>query len=240
MDAPSPSRYRIVLREPRRRRWALPLLVLALWSFSVAAAWQWASYRAAPRLAEVSQRMQRMEAQLRAQRDRLHELGQRDVTLARSDQISRSANLDLQQTLAHREEEIAGLRADVAFYERLVGPTSQPQGLNVYSSQFVASGGPTWKYRIVLTQNLNRGVVSSGRMRFLIEGVRDGRLARLDWAQLHQNPAAPEQTYSFRYFQELEGSVMLPAGFVPQRVRVSLQGGDVAVERDFDWQTART
>lgn len=236
----APSRYRIVLREPRRRGRLAPLAAVVLWSLSVVAAWQWASHRAAPRLAEVSRRMNQAEQQLQAQRNRLQDLGQRDVTLSRSDQISRDANLDLQHTLAQREEEIAGLRADVAFYERLVGPTSQPQGLNVHSSQFVAAGGATWKYRIVLTQNLNRGTVSSGRMRFLVEGVRDGRLARVDWTQLHQNPAAPEQPYSFRYFQELQGSVMLPQGFVPQRVRVSLLGGDVAVERDFDWQIART
>ena len=54
------------------------------------------------------------------------------ATLARSDQISRDANRDLQGTLAERDEEIAGLRADVAFYERFVGSTAQRRGLNVH------------------------------------------------------------------------------------------------------------
>ena len=37
---------------------------------------------------------------------------------------------------SERDEEIAGLRADVAFYERLVGSTSQRKGLNTHSIEF--------------------------------------------------------------------------------------------------------
>src|SRR3954471_2338711 len=54
-------------------------------------------------------------ALLRSQQARIGELEQRVATLARSDQISRDANRDLQGTLAERDEEIAGLRSDVAF-----------------------------------------------------------------------------------------------------------------------------
>lgn len=62
-------------------------------------------------------------AQLRAQQRRIESLEQQVATLSRSDQISRDANRDLQATLSERDEEIAGLRADVAFYERFVGAT---------------------------------------------------------------------------------------------------------------------
>ena len=63
-------------------------------------------------------------AQLRAQLRRIESLEQQVATLSRSDQISRDANRDLQATLSERDEEIAGLRADVAFYERFVGATA--------------------------------------------------------------------------------------------------------------------
>ncbi len=36
--------------------------------------------------------------------------------------------LDIQSLLAERDEQIAALRADVAFYERLVGATAQRKG----------------------------------------------------------------------------------------------------------------
>ncbi len=69
----------------------------------------------------------------RGQQREIDGLQQRVATLSRSDQISREANRDLQSTLAERDEEIAALRADVAFYERLVGSTAQRRGLAVHA-----------------------------------------------------------------------------------------------------------
>ena len=236
---PAPLRYQIVQRQSSRR-WPWVVLIVVAWGLSLALAWHWAALRAAPTLASVTKRMHHAEGQLAQQQSRLKQLSQRETTLTRSDQISRDANGDLQDTLATRDEEIAALRADVAFYERLVGPTQQPKGLNVFSSEFVAAAGDAWQYQIVLTQNLNRGAISEGRMRFLIEGVRNGKLASVDWNELHQQAAMPGQSYSFRYFQALEGQVMLPPDFAPQRVRVLLDGEDVAVEQSFDWKTGNT
>lgn len=232
-------RYQIVQRR-NSHRWLWVTGIAVLWAGSLGLAWFWATTTAAPRLGESTRRMQQAEHALAAQQARLRELSQRETTLSRSDQISRNANGDLQTTLAERDEEIAALRADVAFYERLVGPTQQRKGLNVFSSEFALGAGDAWHYQIVLTQNLNRGAISQGRMHFVIEGVRNGKLATVSWNELHQQSAVAGQDYSFRYFQTLEGQVMLPRDFTPQRVRVQLQGEDVAVEQAFDWKTANT
>ena len=139
---------------------------------------------------------------------------------------------------AVRDEEIASLRADVAFYERLVGSTAQRKGLNVHSIEFTPTDAGSWNYRAVLTQNLNRGAISQGQLRFSVEGVRGGKLATLGWDELHNTTGTPGQDYSFRYFQELGGNVMLPKDFTPQRVRVSLRGASGSVEQNFDWKPA--
>jgi len=235
----APSRYQIVQRRTTRR-WPLAVAVGGAWLLSLGLAWHWAAVRAAPTLADTTRRMHDAERQLASQRSHLKELSQRETTLSVSDKISREANGDLQGTLAERDEEISALRADVAFYERLVGPTQQRKGLSVFSSEFIAGTGAAWHYQIVLTQNLNRGAISQGQMRFVVEGVRAGKLATLNWNELHQQPSAPGQTYSFRYFQTLDGRVMLPRDFTPQRVRVVLDNEGVAVEQAFDWKTANT
>lgn len=179
-------------------------------------------------------------AQLAERQARIDSLEQQVATLSRSDQISRDANQDLQNALAERDEEIAGLRADVAFYERLVGATGQRKGLSVHQAEFIPDAGGAWQYQIMLTQSLNRGAISQGQMRFAVEGVRAGKLATIGWDELRQKPQAGGQPYSFRYFQQLDGSVMLPAGFTPQRVKVQLAGEDTAVEQAFDWKLATT
>ena len=175
-------------------------------------------------------------AQLQAQQKQIDTLEQRNATLSRSDQISRDANKDLQGELAERDEEISGLRADVAFYERFVGATAQRRGLAVHELQMQPSGELAWHFVATLTQNLNRGAVNAGRLQVAVEGTREGKLQRLAWADLRQQPNAPGVEYSFKYFQQVEGDLVLPVGFSPTRVTVRLlpQGGP-AVERSFAW-----
>jgi hypothetical protein len=238
MSRHAPSRFVILQRQPSTGR---PLLWIALglaWAGSMAGAFVLASQSAAPRLGATSAELASTRLQLHGAQRELRELRQRTATLTRSDQISRSANQEIQRTLARRDEEIAALRADTAFYERLVGATSQPKGLGVHSATFVPESGGTWRYEITLTQSLNRGAVSQGQLQIDVEGVRDGKLATIGWDELRQRRGAPPQGFSFRYFQQLEGSVMLPQGFTPQRVRVSLRDNDHAVVQTVGWQLA--
>ncbi|MDH5834404.1 DUF6776 family protein [Luteimonas kalidii] len=173
---------------------------------------------------------------------RVDALEQQVATLTRSDQISRDANRDLQGALAERDEEISALRADVAFYERFVGSTAQRRGLAVHELVLTPQAGQAWHYTATLTQNLNRGAVSSGRLTLEVEGSRDGKLERLDWAALRQEDDAPGVEYSFKYFQQVEGEVMLPAGFQPLRITARLApSSGAAVEQTLPWsEAART
>ncbi|WP_242525301.1 D52 family tumor protein [Lysobacter changpingensis] len=234
-----PPRFTIVQQRPDRRPLIAVVLGLA-WLASIVGVWIGASRVAAPRLPAMTAELDAARDELRRWRSQAEQLAQREATLARSDQISRAANKEVQSELAEREEEISDLRANLAFYERLVGATGQPKGLSVHSARFDAESGGTWRYQIVLTQSLNKGAISRGRLHFTVEGVRDGKLATVGWDELHQRSDVPPQDYSFRYFQQLKGSVMLPAGFTPQRVRVSLDGGDVAVEQTLGWQIGTT
>jgi hypothetical protein len=175
----------------------------------------------------------------RAQAARIAGLEQRVATLSRSDQISREANRDLQSTLAERDEEIASLRADVAFYERFVGATGQRHGLAVHDLRLQAQDAQVWKFTATLTQNLNRGAVNSGRLTVAVEGSVGGRMQKADWATLRQQADAAGLPYSFKYFQQVEGDLLLPAGMKPVRVVVRLQpAGGAAVEQSFTWADA--
>jgi hypothetical protein len=178
-------------------------------------------------------------AQLATQAARIAALQQQATTLARSDQVSREANRDLQGTLAERDEEIAGLRADVAFYERFVGSTAQRHGLAVHQLHMEGQPGGAWHFVATLTQNVNRGAVNDGRLTLALEGSRGGRLEKLPWEALRQQADAPGIDYSFKYFQQVQGDVMVPAGLQPVRVvvRLSPARGE-PVEQSFTWAEA--
>jgi hypothetical protein len=130
------------------------------------------------------------------------------------------------------------LRADVAFYERFVGATAQRRGLAVHELQLQPQTDQAWHFTATLTQNLNRGAVNAGQLKVSVEGTRDGKLQKLVWDDLRQ-ANAPGVPYSFKYFQQVEGDLVLPPGFKPVRVIVRLvpQGGPV-VEQSFAWNEA--
>lgn len=238
MNTPTPSRIQIrrpgSAPGPDRRRllvlggvWLLTLVLAALLGRSLGGPG-----------GDVGRQLDAAEARADALQKQVVELQQRQATLQASDRISRAANTEVQSSLSEREEEIAGLRADVAFYERLVGATSQRKGLNTHSVEFSPETAGTWQYAVVLTQNLNRGAISQGQMRFTVEGVKGGKLTSVSWDELHQRTKVPGQEYSFRYFQQLTGSVMLPKDFTPQRVRVTLGSGAGGTTQVFDWKQA--
>lgn len=232
MSTPQPPRFEIVPQQSRLPRWLLPtaMLVLGLAAGGGAAWWL-----QAPPVGDPEARLAASQDRLEQQQEQIAELQQRVATLSRSDQISREANRDVQSMLAEKDEEIAGLRGDVAFYERFVGSSGARKGLAVHSAEFAAEAGGSWRYEVVVTQSINRGGLTQGQMRFSIEGVRQGKLATVNWDELHQKTGAPAQEYSFRYFQRLGGSVILPAGFTPQRVKVTLRGGGANVEQALAW-----
>jgi hypothetical protein len=158
--------------------------------------------------------------------------------LERSEQVAKAAVGDLQQTLRDREEEIESLRSDLAFYGRLVGG-DRAEGLAVHVlkvSRVVDSGA--WNFVATLTQNFKRGQDTHGHLTLAVEGVQNGKLATLDWAALTQgqNPSGIE--YRFKYFQRVNGTIMLPGGFQANRVRVRADGDTGHAEQDFAWSDA--
>lgn len=178
-------------------------------------------------------------ARLDAQQARIEALQQQVANLTRSDQVSRNANGALQKTIAERDEEIAGLKADVAFYERFVGATGQRRGLTVHELSLEPQDAQAWHFTATLAQNLGKDAVSAGTLRLQVEGTRDGRMQQLDWNALRQQPDAPGVDYSFKYFQQVEGDILLPPGLKPVRVVVNVSPtGGKPVERSFTWADA--
>lgn len=170
-------------------------------------------------------------------------LRQQNAMLERSAQVARAANNDLQQTLRDHQEQIAGLRADLAFFSRLTGGGGKREGLNVHGVR-VQAAETTRVYNVTatLTQNLKSGQVASGRLRLDVSGVLAGKLTTLTWNQLAPDQEANGLAFSFKYFQQVRARIMLAEGFTPNRIRVIADGGgDMGrADQEFAWDDALT
>jgi hypothetical protein len=142
----------------------------------------------------------------------------------RSSQVASVATGKLTDNLAKRDEKINGLRADLAFYSRLVGGGAQHQGLQLQTVNLQPlPHSKAWNITLTLTRNAKRGDEESGVADVDIDGVRAGSLRRLHWKDI----SAPDQKngmgFKFKYFQQLHGTIMLPKDFTPNRLHINLK-----------------
>lgn len=168
---------------------------------------------------------------------------QQIATAERAAQIARAATVDLQQSMADRQEEIAGLRADLAFYSRLTDGASKLEALNVHGVHLTpGASARVYNFSVTLTQTLRSGQVASGRARLSVSGVQDGKLITLAWTQVAPNQDATGLEFSFKYFQQVAGTLMLPDGFTPNSIHVEADAGSGmgSANQNFPWADALT
>jgi hypothetical protein len=99
-----------------------------------------------------------------------------------------------------------------------------------------------YNFTITITQNLKAGQIASGRVRINVTGTQSGKLATLGWAELAPNQERDGLAFSFKYFQQLKGTLMLPSGFMPNRLHAEADGGGEMgrAEQDLAWAEALT
>lgn len=169
------------------------------------------------------------------------DLRQQVANLQRAGQVAGIAAKELKRNLAERDEEISGLRTDLAFYSRLVGGNGQRDGLKVQGARTEPVKGSSngWNLVITLTQNARRGDVLKGSLTLAVEGIQGNKVATLEGATLGQATSSQSLAFSFKYFQQIQGSFTLPAGFKPTRLRIVASAeGEEPVTSTIPWEDA--
>ena len=169
------------------------------------------------------------------------DLRQQVANLERASQVAGIAAKELKRNLAERDEEISGLRTDLAFYSRLVGGTGQRDGLKVQGARAtpVKDSPNAWNLVVTLTQNARRGDMLKGSLALAVEGIQGTKVTTLEGPALGQAATSQGLPFSFKYFQQLQGSFTLPPGFKPTRLRiVASVEGDEPVTSTIPWADA--
>ena len=178
--------------------------------------------------------------QQRALLAEVDDLKQQVANLQRAAQVNEVATTALRGTLTQREKELSALRADLGFYSRLVSGDDQRQGLKLQEVKLQPiSGSRGWNLTLSLTQNVRRDKATVGAALVSIEGLRDNKVVQLDWSALGDTTNDAGLPFQFRYFQQLHGTIVLPADFRPTRLRIRLNptGGE-AFTRVVTWADA--
>jgi hypothetical protein len=206
----------------------------ALW-----ATFEYGRWRAGFDHVEAARAQARLVGELRDAERLNGALRDRVALLERSSEIDETARAQVQGSLSELQDQILELREELAFYRGIVSPEDAGTGLRIQSLKLTQ--GPQdrmYHYRLVLIQSIKHEQRATGSVELVVHGARAGQPVRLGLRELGEFGKTP-LAYSFRYFQDFEGDLLLPDGFVPGRVEVALapRGGGEAVRKSFDWST---
>jgi len=151
--------------------------------------------------------------------------------------IVRRANALLRESEKERQDAIASLQADLAFYRRLGGANGSQAPLAVHYLELQPTPSAQ-VYRIIftLTQNLRWAAVISGQVQLGLDGIQNSVAVHLTEEQLLADSAEP-LNFQFKYFQQLERLITLPEGFEPTQLTVRLRSNSLRtpVEQSMEW-----
>ncbi len=221
---------------PKFPKWqliALPVVTIMLGIF------YFAKYFVADELIYANYHVHALQQDLQTALEAI-EVQQARVTVARREaDVIRRANALLRASERTRQDEIAGLQADLAFYRRLGGASGSQAPLAVHYLELQTTQSPR-VYRIIftLTQNLRWASVISGRIQLGVDGIRNGVAEHLTQDQLLAESAEP-LSFQFKYFQQLERLITLPEDFAASRLTIRLRSGSLRtpVEQSMEWQS---
>ena len=215
------------------------IVTVAVASVLLFVTWQLASPSPQPGAEELRLDNRFLATELAAVKERLDRAQARLTVLERETDVLRRANRLLREQESERQAEMNTLQSELDFYRRLAGTGGEQSGLDVYRAELFTTGSPqVFQFQLTLTQNIRRAAIISGRARIDVEGTLDDRPVTLRWSQLGDGDT-PEPAFRFKYFQQLEGYLVLPEAFLPTRLVVSLEAGGQRspVQRSYDWDS---
>jgi hypothetical protein len=166
------------------------------------------------------------------------ELSAQNAILTQAAEIDRRAYAEVDRSLSELQSEILELKEEVAFYRGIVNSADAVQGLHVQSVKFQQRGDAQhYHYRLILTQYAKNNNFISGEANMVVAGVQDGQQVELAHAHIAGDGESGVK-FKFKHFQELEGDIELPSGFLPLRVTLTATArgkGKTAAERSFSW-----
>lgn len=180
-----------------------------------------------------------LKKELQVTQDLLVEERSRSSVAEAEVDIVRRANNILRSSERERQDEIAGLQADLDFYRRLGGANGSQAPLTVHYLELQPTQSPrVYQISLSLTQNLRWAKDVSGQVQLSIDGIREGVAEHLTNEQLLTESAGP-LNFQFKHFQQLESLITLPDGFMPNRLTIQLNSNSLRtpVEQSMEWQS---
>jgi hypothetical protein len=215
------------------------LLLLVLIAALGGASYLFGRFEAAKVQSQAIAERDQLKEDLQMARDEMASFSQRVIMLEKGGEVDRRSTEGLRQNLVDLRTQIATLQEEVAFYKGIMAPSTRKQDLRIQKLDIAKTlEERRFRYKVVVTQVGTNQRFVSGLAAVNIIGVLDGKQVIYGLRDLSNDVQDYGIKYRFRYFQEIEGDLVLPEGFTAESVEVVLQtNGSKAnrVAQTFPW-----
>ncbi|MEE2915402.1 MAG: DUF6776 family protein [Pseudomonadota bacterium] len=229
----------VVKRRPRHVIGGLVLLVIALVASLIWSSYQLGVDEGLSTRVWIVQERDDLAQKLKQSVSLTETYRQEVAALKLADEIDLQADVGVQQTILELQTQLARVQEEVQFYKGVMLPKVEDKGLRIERLKVENSGEPNrFKYNLLLTQVVNKYDYVQGDVEINLVGDEDNLGSNLPLGDISTQDQDSIR-FRFRYFQNIDGELMLPDGFTPKEVMVVAQatgGSSQRLERRFTWQ----
>ncbi len=187
---------------------------------------------------------QALQNEVKGLENQIVALNQEIALLETHRDIDREAYQVVETNLGELQKKIQEQRDAIGFYRGIVSPADGGRGLRVQDLK-LTKGKDERQYhvRLVLVQVMHHDRKVRGEVDFSIDGAQNGVAVTYALEQLLPADADSNWPFSFRYFQDFDRELVLPAGFTPERVNIeviSRTKSIASVKQSFLWGTGQS
>ncbi|MCQ3828051.1 hypothetical protein HXX02_01190 [Microbulbifer elongatus] len=162
----------------------------------------------------------------------------RATTAEQSVAIGEQASESVRAELVAKDNQIAELRQEISFYRGIMAPSEGSDGVSIGRFSISESGDRRYQFKLLVQQSAARHQLVTGAVRFTIVGQSGGEARRYALADLSPQVESESIPLRFKYFQNIEGELQLPEGFVPEGVELSLKSSKrkgFSIDQRYGW-----
>lgn len=186
---------------------------------------------------EVVEEKDRINQQLAESQQMIDEMRQQIADLQVGGEIDDKANEEVRQTIEALQEQMAQLNEEINFYKGVMVPNAADKGLRIERLDVSSNVPGRIKYSLLLTQVVDKHDYVQGGVQISVLGQEAGLEKTFNLSELDLDKEDSVR-FRFRYFQNINGELMLPDGFEPREVMIVAQSSGAnaqRLEKTFNW-----
>ena len=168
------------------------------------------------------------------------DLNRQVVILDRTNVMDQRVNEEVQDTISSLRDQVALLKQDVTYYRRVVSEETEDTGLIISNWDINSTReDDLYRYKLVMRQQDADGdTFLTGHVNVNLVGRQKEEFVTFP---LHAVSAEQDQLdirLRFKFFQNIEGELTLPEGFVPNLVQIAAvetSPFEKTLDQDFSW-----